>query len=485
MTVLNIYSLDDTEYQNIIVSLSEGKHIIGRGDLLKVTDKRVSRKHAVIEVLADRISLTSVHTNPCFFKAANGKTLSVISQNQQSDLHDGDQFALLPETCWFKVKIKREKDANDPLNGIITAEINGKRVHETIEENDNNLDSKRARLSTSDRSRIHKDDKCATTSNTTLELNENNEASHSNREINKIEEHNASLNLAETAREIKEEPREDEIVDAESNTSHNLPEDNALNTVNKETTSVQEVKEEPLDKSTVNNDTTPDQEVKREPLDNSSVDNAVQPGINDASNEQQPSVKTENEDNADDNPSIDGASGSGTGTNQVRRERCWYGDKCYRKNPNHRVSFAHPGDPDYDSDPEDDRPDCPFGASCYRKNIDHRREYKHVGMPAPKPRPRPVSPNSPSSPNSQNTPPNQKKPRRAATKKPKVKDIDSSQDDYDLDDPFINDGSSDDFAPSDDSNSDSDWEDSQEAEEESQERKRMLKEAKKFTKKGK
>lgn len=57
------------------------------------------------------------------------------------------------------------------------------------------------------------------------------------------------------------------------------------------------------------------------------------------------------------------------------------------------------------------------------------------------------------------------------------------EDDYDYQDPFIDDGSSDEFELSedDDDDDDTDWEDSQVVDEESQETRRLLKEAKKFT----
>lgn len=55
-----------------------------------------------------------------------------------------------------------------------------------------------------------------------------------------------------------------------------------------------------------------------------------------------------------------------------------------------------------------------------------------------------------------------------------------SEDDYDQDDPFIDDSESDYTASS--TGSDTDWEDSQNVEEDSQERKRLIKEAKRFVK---
>ena len=59
-----------------------------------------------------------------------------------------------------------------------------------------------------------------------------------------------------------------------------------------------------------------------------------------------------------------------------------------------------------------------------------------------------------------------------------------SEDSYDYDDPFLNDGSSDDYAPTDSDDSDSEWGPSQPMnEEEKKDLKRMKKEAQKFVKK--
>lgn len=57
----------------------------------------------------------------------------------------------------------------------------------------------------------------------------------------------------------------------------------------------------------------------------------------------------------------------------------------FRKNSVHRADFSHPGDNDYDTDPDDDRPLCPFGDTCYRRNLHHRRQYKHSNPPVLKP----------------------------------------------------------------------------------------------------
>lgn len=49
----------------------------------------------------------------------------------------------------------------------------------------------------------------------------------------------------------------------------------------------------------------------------------------------------------------------------------------FRKNPEHKASFSHLGDSDYDTDPDDVRPSCSYGNTCYRRNPAHRRDFKH------------------------------------------------------------------------------------------------------------
>ncbi|KAK4885217.1 hypothetical protein RN001_001488 [Aquatica leii] len=151
---------------------------------------------------------------------------------------------------------------------------------------------------------------------------------------------------------------------------------------------------------------------------------------------------------------------------KVRRDYCMYGAECYRKNNEHFAEYSHPGDSDYESDPNDDRPICSYGASCYRSNKDHRKSYKH---------PR----------GDQNTKKLVKKPRPVKKTTPKKRTNrknyiqESSEDDYDLDDPFMADSSSEfeiDSVSEDDTNSNS----SSGPEEE--ETKRLVKEAKRFTK---
>ncbi|XP_064613659.1 uncharacterized protein LOC135477473 [Liolophura sinensis] len=71
---------------------------------------------------------------------------------------------------------------------------------------------------------------------------------------------------------------------------------------------------------------------------------------------------------------------------------CPYGERCYRKNPQHFKEFSHPAKhakdgtttttgaavlPSKINSTADNLPPCKYGANCYRKNLIHFAEYSH------------------------------------------------------------------------------------------------------------
>ncbi|CAF1305889.1 unnamed protein product [Adineta steineri] len=59
------------------------------------------------------------------------------------------------------------------------------------------------------------------------------------------------------------------------------------------------------------------------------------------------------------------------------RRSCRYGRDCYRKNPEHREEFAHPGDRDH-REGGSGKEKCRYGSQCYRKsNAEHMAKYSH------------------------------------------------------------------------------------------------------------
>lgn len=140
------------------------------------------------------------------------------------------------------------------------------------------------------------------------------------------------------------------------------------------------------------------------------------------------------------------------------RRSCNYGIKCFRQNAAHRTELAHPGDVDYrrpnlPSAPPG-TPACPWGASCYRRNPQHFMQLSHP------PSTNTITTTVAPVPQITNLP---QRRNRNATGNGRMAvvddDSDRDEDDYDLEDPFINDGSSDEYVPDGDDDDDDDDED--------------------------
>ncbi|XP_045150024.1 aprataxin and PNK-like factor [Echinops telfairi] len=85
------------------VALPPGETVIGRGPLLGVTDKRVSRRHAVLEVVGGQLRIKPIHTNPCFYQSSGMTQLSPMKMNIWRWLNSGDSFSLLVDKYIFRV----------------------------------------------------------------------------------------------------------------------------------------------------------------------------------------------------------------------------------------------------------------------------------------------------------------------------------------------------------------------------------------------
>ncbi|XP_056636873.1 aprataxin and PNK-like factor [Diorhabda sublineata] len=421
MRQLHIYSLDDENEENIIATFVEGEHPIGR-EKLNCKDKRISRNHALITVTESDITIKSTHVNPLFYKPYGGNSLKIVKTNETVIIHDGDQFGLLADTFWFKVRypearsgVKRHHNGvqvdtilniscDDVNHSEFEGEVDSKLCEKEIDSN------KRAEFGTEQQNQTHLEEKLCVKDNENLLEDQTNEIDTTNEDSDKNT--NESKDFADFLGKSEEkglpEPNKPHK-NCHSEENHTNENDNTTDCVNEKD----------------------DEELKN-------------PNNNDASNKNDTATKKQ-------------------------RQKCWYGAKCYRKNTDHKQQYSHAGDSDYD---ENDIPNCPFGSACYRTNGLHRQHYKHDNPPAQKP-----PPNTNDLDSSEDGTTARKK-RKTTTKVTKY--TESPEDDYDLEDPFINNNSSDDFELSDSGDSDSDWRDSQEVEEESQERKRLLKEAKKF-----
>jgi len=191
-------------------------------------------------------------------------------------------------------------------------------------------------------------------------------------------------------------------------------------------------------------------EVKQEPTDSSAT--VSDPAQGSLQNEIKKEIKKEPENTSNTPATTATLNTVNNAAVTTQRESCNYGIKCFRRNPGHRTSMAHPGDLDYRRpnlpNAPPNAPPCPWGAACYRRNPQHFIQLSH-----------PPATNA----TSVNANPIPRQPRNRQNNRRVVTNIDlDEEDDYDLEDPFIDDGSSDEYVPDESDDTDDDLEDTQE-----------------------
>ncbi|NXC39405.1 APLF factor, partial [Penelope pileata] len=85
------------------VALPPGETLLGRGPLLGITDKRVSRKHAVLEVMGGQVRIKPIHVDSCFYQSPENGRLLPLEAHEWHSLKFGDSFSLMIDKYIFKV----------------------------------------------------------------------------------------------------------------------------------------------------------------------------------------------------------------------------------------------------------------------------------------------------------------------------------------------------------------------------------------------
>ncbi|XP_038206306.1 aprataxin and PNK-like factor isoform X2 [Zerene cesonia] len=332
--VIKLIKIDSTEAAKITLSI--GSHLFGRGKLLNVEDKRVSRKHGELIVNEDKLIVKALHQNPCFYKK-DKSDIQVLKCDCEVDLSNGDRFGLLPDSHWFEIIIHPTNEQDAIESEEVHEQENTENYDETV---DGTVCNERSDSPVIDLQQVNfvseMDNPAQTTSN-----EHSNTIEDTNTIENDMSVEDASTEENETTVENPPaaEPPAVETTPENSGTDAEEPKSPQKRSHSPEEDNAKRVKLEPSD-------------VKQEPVD-------VNPGPSDSGNA-----------NANNN----GMPPSPQKQPNNLRERCYYGARCYRRNPLHMAQFSHPKDPDWGTG---DKGECPYGANCSKPHQKHWDTHNH------------------------------------------------------------------------------------------------------------
>ncbi|KAE8600971.1 hypothetical protein XENTR_v10013482 [Xenopus tropicalis] len=492
------------------VSLPKGETMIGRGPFLTISDKRVSRSHALLEVVDGKLRIKPVHVNPCFYQGPGGNTFIPLEKDKWHWLHSGDCFSLLPDKYTFKVIADTSTEESTERNVHITnktseiadnpscsldttktrdeepscsawgakkpypnpaSDAQGEKTKSLLNSQlfsaDNKISSEMA--SFVQRKRVlpdwmlHDDLEIKSLSSPTSKAGKKKRIGREKTITTSNADRSISSNKCLAPSSIKE-PQEEACVTKKGTLESQVSPGTlctGLLTKTPSEKSNDDDKNNCLDVESNQNIKEVTNRYSENRQSNSTSVKQIKASTSKTSHNDDLSLSPE-EDESSEKANFNG------GHEAVnRRTPCMYGENCYRKNPAHFEEFCHPGDRDYDNtekgsqDDSDERPECPYGTDCYRKNPQHKLEYKHTKPPGKGGR---------------------RLRKRPAKKGKSVLDDDSDNDgdpnEYDLEDSFLDDDEEEDF---DNTDEDSDWMPDSE-EKDTEDMKLLVKEAKKFVK---
>ncbi|XP_042678722.1 aprataxin and PNK-like factor isoform X1 [Centrocercus urophasianus] len=98
------------------VALPPGETLLGRGPLLGITDKRISRKHAILEVVGGQVRIKPIHVDSCFYQSPENGRLLPLEAHEWHSLKFGDSFSLMVDKYIFKVLSAQPVESADRNN---------------------------------------------------------------------------------------------------------------------------------------------------------------------------------------------------------------------------------------------------------------------------------------------------------------------------------------------------------------------------------
>lgn len=130
--------------KNVDINIPTAETIIGRDSILQCDDKRISRQHGIIKLeaeQADRIQITSTHTNPIFIRTEDN-VLNILTKDLTATLRHGEKFALLPDQYWYEVRFRTDSEQETS----VSSSVNGTLRVRTMEEVNSAVTDSEARV---------------------------------------------------------------------------------------------------------------------------------------------------------------------------------------------------------------------------------------------------------------------------------------------------------------------------------------------------
>ncbi|XP_061579805.1 aprataxin and PNK-like factor isoform X2 [Cololabis saira] len=359
------------------VHLPPGETLLGRGSLLGVSDKRVSRHHGLLQNLDGQLRVKPIHVNPCFIQTESNDEPRPLQKDCWYPLRHGELLSLLPGRFVFRV---------EAVGG-------GRRAPSQTSEEEEPLG-------------VPGPDAEAVPASPAESLRDQEKAGSPGNSFTKAGDGGDGAPSAHRKRVL---PAWMMAADVASTTPSS-------------TVGVQSPVKTSKRPAARPAQATPTAASSREAVENSGEEERPRKKRREGSDEEgNPPTRTAELSTGDPSELSTDTYGSKTGTSEVPdqseleveadrggdassrapkvrkskeekkapvpdpskpvRQPCPYGKDCYRKNPLHFQDCSHPGDADYKDDEEEDeagRPECPYGTDCYRKNPLHRKEYKHT-----------------------------------------------------------------------------------------------------------
>ncbi|XP_064483702.1 aprataxin and PNK-like factor [Ornithodoros turicata] len=388
-----------------VVELKTGKTIIGRGPLLECSDKKVSRNHAILEVLQDgEVLITPTHVNPCFYQAQGNGPSKVLKKDKQHTLSSGDSISLLPNNYKYIIEV-----ANSPedisSSRLGAQDSNGE--HDVEEITKDGPDIKPSLPAENGRERSPKPKKVASRKERTLPqwLVDNAKSKPAKKgsiaatpKPTKMRQAKPRYTFSESDNESADEEEYAPTKTAGRSSRRNRGtmqkislDDFVASDDDEWGNSSEEAKPRPRRRQVDDSGSDWEEENRKKKR----VRRYVSSDSDSASDWERASRKRKPPTRARGRRGKKSSSESEVSDEDIplqsekrqskRQAACKYGSKCFRKNAEHKKQFSHNETEDSEqehseegeSSEADEKPLCQYGADCYRRNATHLKEFRH------------------------------------------------------------------------------------------------------------